>query len=242
MKLTFTLLLLSLLTCGFGQNSKLTVYNPAPRVGDEIEVTITLKKENLEQIESKKTKTIKEFNMVNDNFRASGKLKFSRLASEPGVKTIGPFIFNFDGHSVSTDSIELTIYPALPDSVKDGIWIRNVEFNSDNYLLIEQRLSDQWKRESNGNSSSLSHGGDGVTYALLDKDKFKSMGLEISNSSSSSSSQIVDEDDIFGSGTVSYRIATFKYNKTEDFKKFKLSKKFFSDLPPNYKLEEIWIE
>ena len=239
------ILVISILTSiqSFAQNSKLSVYNPAPRVGEEIEITITLKKENIEEIELKGGKSIEEFNQLQDNFYGSGKIKFSNIANESGLKKFGPFVFNFDGLTISTDSIELTVYPALPDSVKDGIWIRNVDFNNKNYLIIEQRISNQWKREQTTNPTTLSFGGDDVTYAILDEDKFKSKGLKISSSSSSSSSQVVDKKDIFGSGTVSYRIATFQFEKTEDFKKkFKLDKKFFNGFPDEIAIEEVMIE
>ncbi|MER2995951.1 hypothetical protein [Pontibacter populi] len=227
----------------WSQNSKLTVFNPGPRVGDDIEISITLEKENLEAIKSKSSKSIEEFNQVQSNYYGSGTIKLSDLTNEPGLKQIGPFEFNLNGVSVKTDSILLTIYPALPGNKKDGMWVRIIDFNGDSFLIIEQRISNDWKREKGKNSTTFSHGGDDVKFAKLDEAKFEAKGLDIISSSSSSSSQIVDKDDVMGSGTVSFNIDTYQFKKTVNFNNaFKLDKKMFIDFTHNIEDVEAWIK
>lgn len=241
-----TILLTLFLFTGFqswSQNSKLTVFNPGPRVGDDIEVSITLEKENLEAIKNKSSKSIEDFNQVQSNYYGSGTIKLSDLANEPGIKQIGPFVFSFNGVTIKTDSILLNIHPPLPENKKQGMWVRIIDFDGDSYLIIEQRFPNSWKRGKGQDKNTLSLGADNFKFAKLDEAEFESKGLEIISSSSSSSSQIVDKNDVLGSGTVSFNIATYKFKKTENFKKpFKLDKKLFSDFTQNIEHGEVWIK
>ena len=227
----------------WSQNSKLTVFNPGPRVGDDIEISITLEKENLEAIKNKSSKSIEEFNQVQSNYIGSGTIKLSDLTNEPGVTQIGPFLFNFNGVTIRTDSILLDIHPLLPENKKEGLWVRVIDFNGDSYLIIEQRIPNSWKRGKGQDKNTLSLGADNIKFAKLDEAQFESKGLEILSSSSSSSGQIVDKNDVLGSGTVSFNIATYQFKKTENFKKpFKLDKKLFSDFTQNIENGEVWIK
>lgn len=221
MRLITLLTLITSLT--FGQ-SKLATNNPAPRQGDEIDISVTLKE--------------------NDERIGKGNLKLTHVLTETGTVNIGPFKFQIANKEYETDIITINVSPALPNDIKDGLWIRLVDFNDKKYLIIEQRISNQWKREKqqSDNESTMTHG-DGVKYAEFKQEILEDNGLEITASSSSTKSQVLDKADTFGNGTVSYKIETFEFEKNGEFKKkIRIDKKSFDNFPDNIKIDEIWIE
>lgn len=125
-------------TWTYGQ-SELSTNNPAPRQGDEIEINVTLK-ENGERI-------------------GKGDIKISQLITEVGHVNIGPFKFTIGDKAFETGVLTLTISPKLPDDIKDGFWIRLIEVKGEGYLIMEQRISNQWKREKKSdNETTMTHG------------------------------------------------------------------------------------
>ncbi len=220
MRLLILLTIIS--TWTYGQ-SRLTINNPAPRQGDEIDISITL--------------------TDNEEGVGKGNLKLTQELTETGLVTLGPFKFTIGDKTYETDILTVTVSPKIPNDIKDGLWIRLVDFNGEKYLIIEQRISNQWKREKkNDNEVTMTHG-DGVKYAEFRKEVLEDNGLDILTSSSSTKSQLLDKNDTFGNGTVSYKIETFKFEKTDKFtKKLRIDKRSFDNFPDNIKVDEIWIE
>ncbi|MBC5773863.1 hypothetical protein H8S95_07295 [Pontibacter sp. KCTC 32443] len=226
----------------YAQHSQLSVKNPSPRVGEQIEIVMTLKKEDLETLEKKKSKTIEEFSKIQDNFYGSGSLKFSNVATEPGIKQFGPFDFKFGDITVKTDSIKLNIVPALPADKKEGLWVRVVEFRRENYLILEQRIPNQLKSEKRDDQITHEFSAGGVKFAELDQAKFELKGFDIISTNTSSNSQTIDKGNL-ATGTVSYKISIYKFSKTDKFsKKVELDQSMFSNFPGKIEDGRVWIE
>jgi hypothetical protein len=222
MKRTLLPILIFISTWSLGQ-AELSINNPAPRVGDEIKISFSLKD-------------------LDERF-GNGDLKLYETLTESGTINIGPFTFTIGGKVYESDVLTINVAPKLPEKVKDGLWVRLVEFKDSRYLIIEQRISNQWKKEKKSDSDfTISHG-DGVTYTDFKREILENNGLKIISSSSSSSSQIIDDKDIFGAGTVSYKIQIFEFEKTDKFKqRVKIDKDAFINFPDKTKIDTIWIE
>lgn len=200
----------------------MTINNPAPREGDEIDISITL--------EDKEEKI------------GEGRLTLTQILTETGPVTIGPFKFVIADKAYETDVITVTVLPKISNDIKDGLWVRLVDFKGERYLIIEQRISNQWKIEKKSDNETTVTHGEGVKYAEFKKEILEDNGLDIPESYSWTKSQVLDENDPFGSGTVSYKIETLKLEKTDKFKKIKVDKKSFNNFPDNIKIDEVWIE
>lgn len=205
----------------YGQ-SMLTINNPAPRQGDEIDINVKL--------------------LDNKVRVGEGTIKFTQEVTETGPLTIGPFKFMLEGKTYETDILTVTVAPRIPIDIKDGIWIRIVEFNEEKHLIIEQRISGQWKTKKGDNEVTMTYGS-GVIYAEFREEVFEENGLEILASTSSSGSRLLDKNAPFGHGTVSYKIEIFKFKKTDEFsKKLRIDKRSFNNFPDNVKIDDVWIE
>jgi hypothetical protein len=196
--------------------------NPAPRVGDEIIITIELQDAG-QQV-------------------ASGSLAIQEVLIKEGPAIFGPFTFKIGEKTYETATLTINVSPKLPNNVKDGIWMRSVESGGSQYLIIEQRISSEWTAEKkSGNETTISFGGN-VKYAEFKKEVLTDNGIDIPSSSSSSGSQPLEGYDAF-KGTVNYQIQIFELKKTGKFtKKIKIDKKAFKDFPNRVEVEELWIE
>jgi hypothetical protein len=195
------------------QLPKLEPSNPAPRQGEEINITFVLKDAGADI--------------------GNGNLKLRQPLTDTGMVKIGPFQFSVDDKTYATGTLALRVYPKLPDNVHEGIWIRYVLFEGKHYLITEQRVSGDPKKKS---SEATILSTDGAVFAELDRDRFEEAGLKIVYSNSFSASQVMDKDE------VNYKLTTYKFEKTPFFKgKIKVDKKLFSDFPDKLITPEVWI-
>ncbi len=239
MKVVFAILCCFTLGCALGQ-SMLEPQNPAPRVGDQLDVTLYFEKENLQWLENKMAKTEAENERLANNRVATGALRLNHVLADTGQITVGPLSLTFQGTTFTTEPLVLTVSPALPKNIGDGIWIRSVQFKGFYYLIIEQRIANQWKKQEDEEAITLSTMD--VVFAEIDQEKLEGKGLNIVSNSSSSDNQQVDKSAGFGAGSSAYKITILKYLRTPLFKSFKLDKKFFSNLPKNIVPAEVVIK
>jgi hypothetical protein len=129
------------------------------------------------------------------------------------------------------------VYPALPENLGEGIWIRYVEFDKKNYLLVEQRIPDSPKKEDTSQGAVISLSTEGATFAELDKEKLERDGIKIVSSYSSTAMNKV------GNGYVNYKISTFIFEKNSNFKNpIKINGRYFSNFPKQVHTEEVVIK
>lgn len=206
------------------QVARLDIDNPAPRAGDDIRVTFVLEKPTAKSETGAKSRA------------GFGDIKVSTALTDSGRMVIGPFRFAIRNKEYKTDSLVIRVYPQLPSTAKDGVWLREVDFNGDHFLIIEQRVSGRKKDQKNSSEIIIGMNSD-TEFASLDERKFEATGLDIISSSSRSGNQTLDASD------VSFKVATFKFKKTDAFKgKLKLDRKFLSDVPDNVSIDGILIK
>jgi hypothetical protein len=208
------------------QVARLDIDNPAPRAGDDIRVTFGLDKDQSKDLpgdaRSKKDRT------------GFGDIKITTTLADTGTMVIGPFRFTIRNKEYTTQVLTIRVYPPLPSDAKDGIWIRQVDFNDDHFLIIEQRVSGQRKKEQKQDAEITIGFNSDAQFASLDEDKFEANGLDIISSSSRSGKYGDD---------VSFTVATFKFKKMPSFKgKLKIDRKVLRDVPDNVTIEGIWIK
>lgn len=115
------------------QQAKLQVSNFAPRVGDEIAVSVVYYDAN----QPEKEKDPHFNNMARADF------KINKLVTKTGSLWIGPFTFRVGDELLTTDSVELIVTSALP--VKDTVLIRQVRAGNVEYLIVEQIIEKKEK-------------------------------------------------------------------------------------------------
>jgi hypothetical protein len=242
-KILLTILVLGL-GRAFAQVGTLELVNPGPRVGEKIELKFLFEDKDLSQLESKKDKTREESELVANNKLGTGEIKLTQLASDTGVVSIGPLKMMVHNVEYVTNKIEVKVYPALPSNIKDGLWLRIITYNNENFLIIEQRISNKGtKKKATDNEIVIGVGDNGTTYFEFNEDKFEEMGIDIITSNSKTHSQVVDKADAFGSGTVNYKQMVYKFIKTNTFAQpFKVDKKLFMVYPDTGYTEVVWVK
>ena len=119
--------------------SRVQVSNPAPRVGDLIDVMVyfdTLVHNEREYIDDTR------------NYFLKSNIAINTVATKIGRIWIGPFTFKINGRELTTDSVSIDVAEALVGDSNRFI-IRQVSFEGDDYLVTEQVIisKDHIKRE-----------------------------------------------------------------------------------------------
>jgi len=187
--------------------------NPAPRQGEELNITFLLKEGGADI--------------------GGGNFKVRQALADTGLIKIGPFQLSINDKSYSTGTITLRVYPKLPDNIHNGLWIRYVLFEGKHYLITEQRVSADQKKKVE--SAAIVIGG-GESFAELDRDQFEQAGLKVVFANSFTETETMGKDE------VSYKLTTYRFEKMPHFKgRVKLDKKFFSDFPEKAITPDVWI-
>ena len=123
MKRYLIFILLILASTVHAQDIKLEVIYTQPRVGQTFSFSL-----NLDFLE----KYLKE--TLPSEMELSGTSAFTTYSNDiqvndTGKFILGPFMFNFNGQTLKTDSVIIQVIKPLEE--KEGIWIRFVENNSD---------------------------------------------------------------------------------------------------------------
>jgi hypothetical protein len=123
------LVVLSLFFYGISsaQVMKLSISNPAPRVGDEVSVSYNVESD---------TERDKQGSLI-----GIGAVSFTPLfLLDTGSVKIGPISIKVNEAVLKTDSIVVHVSPALPPGIKEGLWIRQVSARGKGYIILEQRM------------------------------------------------------------------------------------------------------
>lgn len=236
--------LLSFLLCltsfsSYGQIVTLEVKNPFPRVGDECEIEYAIKTDTFQVSETGSLK--EQMKEIRNKELGSGTMKFTKLISDTGYSSFGPFTFIVNQQSLKSDIIKLHFDSPLP-AEKSGIWVRQNSYLGQEYLIVEQRISGKWvTTRTSDNSISSEFQKDNEEFIEIDKEKIDTEYIEFDFSYSTSKSQDVE---INGkTETVYYKISLYKITKTELFKnKFKLDKSNLKFLPATQNDFEFYVK
>lgn len=238
MKIILATLFTTITLLCVGQVAILTIHNPAPRISDGVDVSVSFEEKKIKNIDGAMTPD--EFRAEVENQLGEAKINFRTELLDTGLVTIGPFKFIINKTNFTTEAITIRVFPDLPN-VSDGIWLRLVTFGDEDILILEQRISHGWKRE-NGTHSSWSTDAEGVDFAGLDTYKMYSLGVELKEIGSSTYSSSA-RDEILGSGVVSYKLTQYRVTKRKTFKnKVLITKDLFSTFPRDVDILEIEIK
>lgn len=237
---TILLLFISLNFFTNAQNAiELSIDNPAPRVGDDVEISFSIDfftdeiKRQLET-DANTIETNGRYGISSDQF--SQTLTFHKK----GKHTIGPFQFEFNGQKISTDSIVVDVAEKLP--LTEGAWIQVVSDHKGNhYLIIEQLIPNT--SDQNGYEESYSFSEEmGSDDNLADLAEHNFEGVNVSFQRSSSTSNYGDSrQNRFGS-SFSYSFKKYQVYLNDNFSgSFTFRKKHFSNLPKQTQVKNLTI-
>lgn len=237
-RITLLLLIFCSLNAIGQKKLEIEIDNPEPRVGQSVTFSINVdfltdyfKKELGKNIEFTRSTSI--FGMQSDNFQRV-------IIFEKAKKyEIGPFDFEFNGRKYTTETIEVNVLPKLP--MENGLWLRITEFDGQQYLILEQLISNESNKTDNENGGySHTIGGvkpEGKEFAELKEELTE--GIELSNYSSSSNTLRPEGADLFDVG-FSYSIKKYKIKFEDSFSgEYIISEKDIQNLPETFELGKI---
>ncbi len=227
---TILLLFISLNFFTHAQNAiELSIDNPAPRVGDEVEISFSIDfftNEIKRQLDTDADiiESHGHYGISSDQF--SQTLTFKKK----GKHTVGPFQFEFNGQTITTDSIVVDVAEKLP--LTEGAWIQVVSDHKGNhYLIIEQLIPNTDDQQGYEESYSISDEmGSDDDFADLAERNFE--GINVSFQRSSSTTNYGDSrQNRFGS-SFSYSFKKYQVYLNDNFTgSFTFRKKHFNNLP-----------
>lgn len=116
------LIIACLLVNSLSAQLKLSVHNIAPRVGDEIWVTLTFPETAVNSDGSAELKT---------------DIKISSLITQTGNVWVGPFTFKVGNNTLTTDSVMVQVADKLTNDKEDFL-VRQITYNGKEYLVVEE--------------------------------------------------------------------------------------------------------
>ncbi len=220
----------------FAQFSEIEPENPLPRVGQSVNLQIRLDRKDLSLLERKPELTGEETSTLHSNRVGRGSFRITEVFKDTGNVVVGPFTFVIGGETYVTNSIKLSVRPALPEGAREGLWVSSIRLNNQYYVVVEQRVPTSFKRDSN-DPNTITLNSSGVNFAELDTDKLHERGLELISSSESTDNQFLGKD--ISTGVVSYKVTAYKFRALKNFSgSIKLDRSFFPGLPKHLRIEE----
>ncbi|MCL5247794.1 BatD family protein [Cellulophaga sp. 20_2_10] len=240
-RITLLLLIFCSLNAIGQKKLEIEIDNPEPRVGQSVTFSINVdfltdyfKKELGKNVDFTRSTSI--FGMQSDDFERV-------IIFEKAKKyEIGPFDFEFNGKKYTTEIIEVNVLPKLP--MENGLWLRITESDSQQYLILEQLISNESNKTDNENGGySQTIGGvkpEGKEFAELNEKLTK--GIELSNYSSATNTMKAEDAELFDVG-FSYSIIKYKIKFEKDFsEEYIISETDFNNLPEKYDIGKIKVK
>ncbi len=230
----YSLLFSTLLSLNYShsQEIELELQNPAPRVGEDIEVLLKLKHPSTEDENSE------DYYFMNNNL-VEGTLSINQKAEESGELSFGPISFSLNGKKYTSNSLTVMVDDALPETNK-GIWIRQVNYNGKSLLIIEQRIPNEWKKKG---KNEMSFDNEGLEFLELKQESLHQDDLRFNFTFSTSTSQQIKQDGGSEGEMVSYQMMIYEIEKADTYSgEFQLEESHFLHFPKGVKLEPFIIK
>jgi len=129
---------------------RLSTLYPEPRVGQSFSISL-----DLAFLEAYMQEALPP------GMAITGNSAFNTYSREISVKDtgsfqIGPWEMQFNGIIYQTDSLHIRVLDPLP--LEEGLWIRIMEHEGKQYLILEQQLKSNWEIEEEDNGTLTSSG------------------------------------------------------------------------------------
>jgi hypothetical protein len=194
-----------------GQNLRLIINNPLPRINQEIEFSYFYTNSEIENRWEAKMDNAGANNLI------TGDIKIKDSINTTSQITLGPIEIRYNGKNIKSDSLTIKVFNALPDT-NQGIWINQVIIERNLFLIIEQRVP-----------LSL----DKKIYASFNRKEFYKHNVEPSHFSASTLSFRENEDSIEKNEYTERRTILMLRNLENLNSDLNINESFFEDLPQN---------
>ena len=160
------------------------------------------------------------------------------MATKEGQITIGPLEFSFNGKKYKSNILKINVIPALGD--EEGLWIRQIRLDDDDYILLEQILTAKKFTSRTGNTTTIKWESVDDQFAkLIVNTDFEGIEFKDSHSGTGGHPDKVKSHP----AEIRYSYKYYRIEKLSDFKApLKLKKEHFVDLPMNFELKDIIIK
>jgi hypothetical protein len=202
-------IVLLLVVCGLyntaaATQAKLVINNLAPRVGDEISISVVFS--------TPATENTDNYNFAT-NYFVKSELKINQAVTKAGSIWVGPFTFKIDGEVLTTDSISIEVAEALPVQ-NNQVIVREITYQQKQYLVVEQ-LTPTIKNDK-------------TKYVELKLKTLEKLGLSLKEKLSSTSSSTK------GDSNISFSQTIYEIKKDENFVgPFTITPNSFDNFPAN---------
>ena len=209
---------------------RMEITDPEPRVGDEVTISI---------------ESTFFFNMIKAELDSNISLGFTMdnkiesmdieiTFSDTGTVTLGPYQMTMNGKTFTTSTLTVHVIPALPDV--EGVWVRYVQSESGQYIVIDQNISNdnlaKMTKKEKSDPNEFSYFAENNGFVKLNPN-FDEAGFDVDFRRSKSSS----------SGGMNQFKAIYTVGFTDDYSTpYTLSNKDFSNLPKGVNIPEIRIK
>jgi len=222
------ILFLTLITANnycFGQTIKLFIDYPGLRVGEEVEL-----KYQIDQKDSAANRWTGNFDNSLD-----GTIKLAGTMTKVGMNRIGPLTLRFNETDYKSNELSIHIDSALPNVV-NGIWVRHIQYDNQEYLVVEQRTTATAKAKQNGNSISSEYSTRNGDFIELIESSFPNT-LKVDFTSSYSRNQQIAASGNNKGGFPYYKRWVYQLTKKEGYKgDYTVSARNFKNFPGGNKL------
>jgi len=216
--------------CSYGQKIELMPSNPAPRIGQDVDIAVSL------------TGDLGELDNKTRNFMNGLRGDYTFSPIDTGTVYIGPLSFKLNGVIFQSDSIKLNILPSLPFD-KMGVWVRQEEFRNKKYLVVEQIIRSDWLENKSQNVHGFdtkSLGQSGLGELKTDSFEDSQVSIKLHYAASKRQSVSIGKRSSSESGAI-YRIYTYEISMGPDFKgEYIITRQHFNNLPKGVEFNE-WI-
>lgn len=194
-----------------GQNLRLTVKNPLPRINQEIEFSYFYTNSEI------RNRFEANIDNAGVNNLITGDIEINDSINTASQITLGPIEIRYNGKNLKSDSLTIKVFNSLPDT-NQGIWINQVIIEGSLFIIIEQRVPLYLNR---------------TKYANFNRGEFLKLNVEPYEFSCYTSSFQANENSI-GRDEFRERRTILLLRNLENLKSdLNINESFFKDLPKN---------
>ncbi len=224
------ILILFPINLALGQNLIISVSNPSPRLGQEINVYLRI------------TDYYNPLDSIDGDIERDlgrGQIELNSWALDTGIVKIGPIAIVVNGVTYKSDSIELRVEQPLPAETL-GLWIRQITFRDRDYLIVEQRIPGEWKdtKPKNKNTFGTEFTSEKYEFGELETDSFDASKVKLFHKYSTKRIDAAGQRLRGGNANTTYKVSVYEIRKGPKFRgEYEIKREQFKKLPRDIKFE-----